>query len=109
MDALYCIYGLYALWLVENHGRTKKPRPLGSCVASYSQVAFHYQPPEPTEDTPSTCGRLTHLRKQPQQKQTDELLVSIHTCTVSLLMCSYRMAVTSCVNNAPFAKSGHML
>ena len=38
------------------------------------------------EDTTSTRGRLTRPRKQPQQKQTDELLASIHTCIVSLLM-----------------------
>ena len=48
-----------------------------------SQVAFQWQSPQPIEDTTRTCGRLTHLRKQLQQNQ---LLASIHTCIVSLLM-----------------------
>ena len=82
-------------------------------MASCSQVAFHWQPPEPIEDTMSTCGSLTHLRKQPQQKQTDELLASIHTSTVSLLMQlsnGGEISVSAlCANNAPFAKSGHII
>ena len=41
------------------------------------QVAFHWQPPESIEDTLSTRGCLTHLRKQPQQKHTDELFAAI--------------------------------
>ena len=81
-------------------------------MASYSQVAFHWQPPEPIEDTLSTRGRTSNTpQKQPQQKQTDELLASIHSCTVSLLMWlsnGGKICVsTLCANNAPFAKSGH--
>ena len=71
----------------------KSPDPIrymmGSGYARLSitrQSCGELQPPEPIEDTTSTRGRLTHPRMQPQQKQTDELLASIHTCTVSLLM-----------------------
>ena len=44
------------------------------------------------KDNPITRGHLTLLRKQPRQKQTDELLASIQTCTVCLIVKSvYRV------------------
>ena len=35
---------------------------------------------------PSTRGRLTRLRKQPWEKQTDELLAITHTCMASTMV-----------------------
>ena len=53
---------------------------LASRVATYRLVAFPLQTAEPTKDNLNTRGRLTRLRKQPQDKQTVELLVTTHTC-----------------------------
>ena len=42
-----------------------------------SLVALVEQPAETTEYKPSIHGRLTRLRKQPQEKQTDELCAEV--------------------------------
>ena len=44
------------------------------------------QAAEPIKGNPSTRKHLTLLRKQSQQKQIDDLLATIHTCTICLLM-----------------------
>ena len=51
-----------------------------------SLVAFVEQPAETTEYKLSIHGRLTHLRKQPQEKQTGELLATKHAHMYSLMM-----------------------
>ena len=45
---------------------------------THSLVAFVEQPAEITEYKPDIHGRLKCLRKQPQEKQTGELLATKH-------------------------------
>ena len=49
-------------------------------------VAFVEQPAETTEYKLSIHGRLTRLRKQPQEKQTGELLATKHAHMNSPMM-----------------------
>ena len=55
-------------------------------VRPHSLVAFVEQPAETTEYKPSIHGRLTWLRKQPQEKQTGELLATKHAHMDCLMM-----------------------
>ena len=55
-------------------------------VRPYSPVAFVQQPAEMTECKPGICEHLTCLRKQPQQRQTGELLATMHTHMDCLIM-----------------------
>ena len=49
-------------------------------------VTFVQQPAEMTEYKPGSHGPLTGLRKQPQEKQTGELLATIHAHMDFLIM-----------------------
>ena len=51
-----------------------------------SQLAFVEQPAETTGCKPSIHGCLTCLRKQPQEKQTGELLATKHAHIDILMM-----------------------
>ena len=44
------------------------------------------QPAEPIKDKPSIHGHLTRSRKQPREKQADELLAIKHTCMHGLFI-----------------------
>ena len=59
---------------------------LQGCVRPYSPTAFVKQPVETTEYRLGITGRLTCLRKQPQEKQTGELLATIHAHMDYLIM-----------------------
>ena len=52
----------------------------------YSSVAFVKQPAEMTEYKPDIHGRLTGLRKQPQEKLTGKLLATMHAHMDCLIM-----------------------
>ena len=55
---------------------------------TFSPVAFVLQP---VDYKPGIHGHLTCLRKQPQEKQTGELLATMH----ARMDCIYRMVVKS--------------
>ena len=63
------------------------------------------------KDHPSTRGRLTRLRKQPWEKQTDALLAITHTCMASSMVWLSSdgkiCALKWCVYKTPSCKSGH--
>ena len=67
---------------------------------------------KPTEYKPGINGRLKCLRKQPQEKQTGELLATIHAHMDCLIMyvsivgeiCVFKW----CACKTPSCKSGHI-
>ena len=71
----------------EPHGCSKCHRKqlnhctiqLASCVVIYSHVQLHQRSGEPITDNRRTCGCLTRLANQTQQKQTEQPLALIHT------------------------------
>ena len=61
----------------------------------HSLVAFVEQPAETTEYKPGIHRRLTWLRKQPQEKQTSELLATKRAHMNCLDDVSHRMVMKS--------------
>ena len=76
---------------------------------------FFINSQQPNKDILSTRGHLTHPRKQPRDKQIDELSAIIHTCMACSLM--YIAIVSSgetcalkwCMYKTPSCKSGHII
>ena len=75
-------------------------------VRPHSLVAFVEQPAEMTDYKPGIHGHLTWLRKQPQEKQTGELLATHMDC---LMMNGGEICVLKwCTSKTPSCKSGHI-
>ena len=77
----------------------------------HSLVAFVEQPAETTEYKPSIHGRLTCLRKQPQEKQTGELLATKHAhMDCQMMYPGGEICVLKwCAYKTPSCKSGHII
>ena len=77
-----------------------------------SLVAFVEQAAETTEYKPGIHGRLTWLRKQPQEKQTGELLAIKHAHMDCPMMYPWNggeiCVLKWCVYKTPSCNSGHI-
>ena len=85
-----------AIFTSTYHRKQLNPRPNSSAsvVVNYSQLSACQGDMEPLEGYQSTCGHLTSLKNQPQQKQPGQLSAS-YLPELLVDVYSYRLFVKS--------------